>query len=56
MSALPWVCPKCGRVYGPGALQCLACNSEVTVAKERRPDGGEHHQYTDRPDWARLNR
>ena len=21
-----WLCPKCGRVWGPLAMQCLVCN------------------------------
>jgi rubrerythrin len=24
-----WVCPKCGRVYGPDHPQCWPCNDEI---------------------------
>ena len=22
----PWICPKCGRVWGPGVTACNPCN------------------------------
>lgn len=22
----PWICPKCGSVYGPGVKECEYCN------------------------------
>lgn len=31
-----WVCPKCGRVYGPSRESCGACNAEID-ARERVP-------------------
>lgn len=27
--AAAWVCPKCGRVYGPQVPGCFACNAAV---------------------------
>ncbi len=48
----PWICPKCGRVYGPSIVQCLECNSKA-AGQERRPDGGTHYDYPDRPDRLR---
>ena len=24
-----WVCPKCGRVYGPKWFQCQPCNTKI---------------------------
>lgn len=24
----PWVCPKCGRVWGPLVMECIPCNSK----------------------------
>jgi hypothetical protein len=26
----PWICPKCGRVYGPSRPECGACNLKIT--------------------------
>lgn len=26
----PWVCPKCGRVWGPGVPNCSDCNTKIT--------------------------
>lgn len=26
-----WICPKCGRVYGPNTMECWGCNSPVPV-------------------------
>jgi len=23
----PWVCPKCGKVWGPFVMQCAPCNA-----------------------------
>ena len=28
--SLPWVCPKCQRVYGPDAQECFPCNDKIT--------------------------
>jgi uncharacterized OB-fold protein len=25
----PWICPKCGRVWGPYVVSCCPCNSKV---------------------------
>lgn len=30
-----WICPRCGRVYGPTAFECWFCN------KEPKPGGAE---------------
>ena len=39
----PWVCPKCGRVYGPSMMACSPCNTAIVEAKnperERRAAG-----------------
>ena len=39
INAVPWICPKCGRVYGPQVTQCYSCNSKIdkkrTVPWER---------------------
>lgn len=23
---IPWICPKCGSIYGPGVFECYRCN------------------------------
>lgn len=28
----PWVCPKCGRVYGPIVMVCAPCNAKIDKA------------------------
>lgn len=25
----PWICPKCGSVYGPGQSECIRCNPPI---------------------------
>lgn len=27
-----WICPKCGRVYGPNFFECAHCNNQITKA------------------------
>ena len=29
MSRPGWVCPKCGRVYGPDVQECWHCNEQA---------------------------
>lgn len=29
-----WECPKCGRVYGPAAAECVKCNKRVSEGEE----------------------
>ncbi len=26
-----WICPKCGKVYGPNTMECFGCNMLVPV-------------------------
>jgi len=26
-----WICPKCGRVWGPLVMECKPCNAPVVV-------------------------
>lgn len=26
-----WVCPKCGRIYGPMMMTCAYCNNKITI-------------------------
>ena len=30
MSDKGWICPKCGRVYGPITTTCYPCNAAIT--------------------------
>ena len=32
-----WVCPKCGRVWGPTAHQCDPCNRKVATREPAPP-------------------
>lgn len=34
----PWVCPKCGRVYGPDVRQCVACNHRIFEEEQKAGD------------------
>ena len=29
-----WVCPKCGRIYGPMMMTCAYCNNKSTIENE----------------------
>lgn len=29
-----WVCPKCGRIYGPMMMTCAYCNNKITIENE----------------------
>lgn len=31
-----WVCPKCGRIYGPMMMTCAYCNNKITIENENR--------------------
>ena len=31
----PWMCPKCGRVYGPKVQECGYCNENVRIKEQR---------------------
>lgn len=33
----PWVCPKCGRVYGPLVTECHPCNTPKVPASNTTP-------------------
>lgn len=41
-----WICPRCGRVYGPAVTECGACNA----AMAQFPVISWHWRY-DTPDW-----
>lgn len=29
-----WVCPRCGRIYGPMMMVCVYCNNKITIENE----------------------
>lgn len=29
-----WVCPKCGRIYGPMMMTCDYCNNKIAIENE----------------------
>ena len=33
-----WICPKCGRVYGPSVPECAVCNAEIPVPRIPYPN------------------
>ena len=33
MAEKGWICPKCGRVYGPRWLSCQPCNNALVKAQ-----------------------
>ena len=33
-----WICPKCGRVYGPNFFECTYCNNQITEASTTSKD------------------
>lgn len=35
MSDKPWICPKCGRVYGPTMPSCVPCNAKISEQQRR---------------------
>lgn len=37
-----WICPKCGRVYGPGFFECTHCNNQITEASTTSKDSSGH--------------
>jgi len=32
-----WECPKCGKVYAPSVVECVACNNTVTISDPVSP-------------------
>lgn len=38
-----WICPKCGRVYGPLVMECAKCNRKIyaTVSSNSFDFGAE---------------
>ena len=41
----PWVCPKCGRVYGPSWPVCNVCNNKISKEEEQRKKYIPPHPY-----------
>jgi hypothetical protein len=41
-----WICPKCGRVYGPRVLECNSCNIYGITSVPRYP-----YYYPYYPPW-----
>jgi hypothetical protein len=35
-----WICPKCGRVWGPYVRECEACNSQIADGTPATTAGG----------------
>ena len=33
-----WICPRCGRVYGPNFFECSYCNNQITEASTTSKD------------------
>lgn len=33
-----WICPRCGRVYGPGFFECTHCNNQITEVNTTSKD------------------
>ena len=33
-----WICPRCGRVYGPNFFECTHCNNQMTEASTTSKD------------------
>ena len=33
-----WICPKCGRVYGPNCFECIHCNNQITEVSTTSKD------------------
>jgi len=40
MTDKPWICPRCGRIYGPIMPSCAPCNAAIVqsdkLERERR--------------------
>ena len=30
-----WICPKCGRVYGPWVMSCEPCNRKAIINQQQ---------------------
>lgn len=33
-----WICPRCGRVYGPNFFECSYCNNQITKVSTTSKD------------------
>lgn len=33
-----WICPRCGRVYGPNFFECSYCNNQMTKVSTTSKD------------------
>lgn len=33
-----WICPRCGRVYGPNFFECPYCNNQITEVSTTSKD------------------
>lgn len=41
-----WICPKCGRVWGPIVARCWACNGKIDVKEVEDRAGIERPEET----------
>lgn len=48
-----WICPRCGRVYGPNFFECSYCNNQITEVSTTSKDSSGYvvkddaYTYTD---------
>ena len=40
-----WICPKCGRVYGPSVSECAICNAEIPIPQLPYPSPFPPYPY-----------